>query len=95
MGSVRARDIGGSPRALVARGAITLWIDEIQPADYIRAFAAGLGAKIGLYENSAVVEFTRRGKAWTARMARGSVTVPKVILGVNGLVKASGHFAAV
>lgn len=64
----------------------------IQPADYIRSFAAGLGAKIDLYENSPVVELARNGSGWTARTSKGSVTAPKVILGVNGLVQAFGHF---
>jgi glycine/D-amino acid oxidase-like deaminating enzyme len=64
----------------------------IQPADYIRGFATGLGSKIDLYENSPVVELSRQGGAWTARTPRGSVTAPKVILGVNGLVQEFGHF---
>ena len=64
----------------------------IQPADYIRAFAAGLGPRIVLYENSPVVELAREGQLWTARTPRGSVRAPKVILGVNGLVQAFGHF---
>jgi glycine/D-amino acid oxidase-like deaminating enzyme len=63
----------------------------IQPADYIRALAAGLGSRIELYENSPVVELAREG-AWTARTPKGSVTAPKVILGVNGLVQEFGHF---
>ena len=64
----------------------------IQPADYIRGFAAGLGSKIDLYENSPVVELSREDGAWKARTPRGSVTAPKVILGVNGLVQDFGHF---
>jgi len=64
----------------------------IQPADYIRTFAAGLGSKVDLYENSPVVELARQGAAWTARTPQGSVTAPKVILGVNGLVQEFGHF---
>lgn len=64
----------------------------IQPADYIRSLAAGLAAKIALYENSPVKELTRQGGAWVARTPGGSVTAPKVILGVNGLVQEFGHF---
>ena len=64
----------------------------IQPADYIRSLAAGLAPKIELYENSPVIELARQGGAWTARTPKGSVTAPKVILGVNGLVQAFGHF---
>ena len=64
----------------------------IEPADYIRAFAAGLGSQIDLFENSPVVELSRQAGAWRARAGRGSVTAPKVILGVNGLVQEFGHF---
>lgn len=64
----------------------------IQPADYIRALAAGLGRAIDLYENAPVVELMRRDGGWTARTPRGAVTAPKVILGVNGLVQEFGHF---
>ena len=64
----------------------------IQPADYIHALAAGLGPKVELYEDTPVLELAREGNAWKARAARGSVTAPKVILGVNGLVQEFGHF---
>ena len=64
----------------------------IQPADYIRSLAAGLASQVDLYENSPVVELSRQGGAWTARTPGGSITAPKVILGVNGLVQAFGHF---
>ena len=64
----------------------------IEPADYIRAFAAGLGSRIELYENSPVVALSREGATWTARTSKGSVSAPKAILGVNGLVQEFGHF---
>lgn len=64
----------------------------IQPADYIRGLAAGLGSRIDLFENSPVTSLDRVGKAWHARTNRGSVTAPKVILGVNGHIEDFGHF---
>ena len=64
----------------------------IQPADYIRSLSAGLGPKIDLFENSPVTSLSRVGKAWQARTDRGSVTAPKVVLGVNGHVEDFGHF---
>ncbi|WP_415012799.1 NAD(P)/FAD-dependent oxidoreductase [Amaricoccus sp.] len=64
----------------------------IQPAEYIRGLATGLAPKIALYENSPVTELTRSGAGWTARTSRGSVTAPKVILGVNGLAQEFGQF---
>lgn len=64
----------------------------IEPADYIRGFAAGLTSKIELYENSPIGELSRVGGVWTARTPKGAVSAPKVILGVNGLVQEFGHF---
>lgn len=65
----------------------------IQPADYVRALARGLGDKVDLYERSPVVELGRDGAGWRARTPKGSVTAPKVILGVNGHIQDFGHFA--
>lgn len=84
------RDITGSGYYL--GGLYTPGAVLIEPADYIHAFAAGLGSKIDLYENSPVMELSRSGGAWRARTAKASVTAPKVILGVNGLVQEFGHF---
>lgn len=64
----------------------------IQPADYIRGLVSGLGPKIELYERSPVLELTRQQKHWKARSGRGTVTAPKVILGVNGHVESFGYF---
>lgn len=64
----------------------------IQPAQYIRSFAAGLDSQVTLRENSPVISLERQGAFWTARTPRGSVTAPKVILGVNGHVQDFGHF---
>lgn len=64
----------------------------IQPAEYIRTFAAGLHSKVDLRENSPVVGLERRGNVWTARTPSGSVTAPKVILAVNGHIQDFGHF---
>ena len=64
----------------------------IQPADYIRGLAAGLGSRIDVFEHSPVVELTREGSSWKARTDRGSVAAPKVILAVNGHIQDFGHF---
>jgi glycine/D-amino acid oxidase-like deaminating enzyme len=64
----------------------------IQPAEFIRSFAAGLQAKVDIRENSPVVAMERCGKAWTVRTPLGSVTAPKVILAVNGHIQDFGHF---
>lgn len=64
----------------------------IQPADYIRGLAAGLASKADIFEHSPVLKLERHGGAWKAVSRRGSVTAPKVILGVNGHVEDFGHF---
>ncbi|MBB4570921.1 NAD(P)/FAD-dependent oxidoreductase [Rhizobium leucaenae] len=64
----------------------------IQPADYIRGLAQGLRSKVDIYEHSPVLELTREGNVWKARSNRGSVSAPKVILGVNGHIESFGHF---
>jgi glycine/D-amino acid oxidase-like deaminating enzyme len=84
------REITGSKYYL--GGLFTPGAALIQPADYIRSLATGLGSKIELLEHSPVLELKRQGTVWKARSNRGSVTAPKVILGVNGHVEDFGHF---
>lgn len=64
----------------------------IQPADYIRGFAAGLVAKVDMFEHSPVLKLERVGGTWRAHSRRGSVSAPKVILGVNGHIDDFGYF---
>ncbi|WP_368517825.1 NAD(P)/FAD-dependent oxidoreductase [Rhizobium sp.] len=64
----------------------------IQPANYIREFAAGLSRKIDLFERSPVTALTRNKGTWAAISPRGKVTAPNVILGVNGHIDDFGHF---
>lgn len=64
----------------------------IQPADYVRGLAAGLSTKIDIYEKSPVISLSRDGGSWRAQSSKGSVTAPKVILGVNGHITDFGHF---
>jgi glycine/D-amino acid oxidase-like deaminating enzyme len=54
--------------------------------------AAGLAAKIDMFEGSPVLKLTRTGGAWKAVSRTGSVTAPKIILGVNGHIQDFGHF---
>ncbi|GAA3066502.1 FAD-binding oxidoreductase [Rhizobium viscosum] len=64
----------------------------IQPADYIRGLARGLHERVSIFEHSPVLELSREGRHWKARSNRGSVSAPKVILGVNGHIESFGHF---
>ncbi len=88
--AAQMREITGSTYYL--GGLYTPGAVIIQPADYILGLAQGLHPKIELFENSPVLELSRDGANWKARSHRGSVTAPKVILGVNGHIQDFGHF---
>jgi glycine/D-amino acid oxidase-like deaminating enzyme len=64
----------------------------IQPADYIRSLASGLAPKVDIFERSPVTALKRENGTWAATSPRGTVTAPKVILGVNGHIDDFGHF---
>jgi glycine/D-amino acid oxidase-like deaminating enzyme len=64
----------------------------IQPAQYIRSFAAGLQGKVQIFENSPVTGLERTGQVWTVRTPQGTVSAPKVILAVNGHIQDFGYF---
>jgi glycine/D-amino acid oxidase-like deaminating enzyme len=64
----------------------------IQPADYIRTFAAGLSNKVEIFERSPVRSLKREQNTWKAQSTNGTVSAPKVILGVNGHIDDFGHF---
>lgn len=64
----------------------------IQPAAYMRSFAAGLSSVAEIHENSPVVSLSRDGGLWTAVTPHGSVKAPKVIMAVNGHIQDFGHF---
>lgn len=64
----------------------------IQPAMFVRGVAAGLKSnRVGVYEISPVINL-KRDRHWIAQTPRGSVTAPRVILGVNGHANSFGHF---
>src|ERR1700712_2336295 len=88
--AAQMRDITGS--SYYHGGLYTPGAVMIQPAQYIRDLAEGLGQKISLYERSPVVELSRSGAGWIARSHKGRVAAPKVILAVNGHIEDFGHF---
>ncbi len=64
----------------------------IQPALFVRGVAQGLKSnRVSVYETSPVVSLERQGD-WVARTPKGSVTAPRVILGVNGHANSFGQF---
>lgn len=84
------RDMTGTP--YYTSGLHTPGAVMIQPASYIRAFAAALAPVADIHENSPVVGLAREGKLWAARTPHGTVRAPKAILAVNGHVESFGHF---
>lgn len=84
------RDITGSDYYL--GGLFTPGAVLIQPADYIRDFAAGLSPKVAIFARSPVTSLERKSGVWTAVSTRGKVTAPKVILGVNGHIDDFGYY---
>lgn len=88
--AAQMREITGSNYYL--GGVYTPGAVMIQPADYIRRLAQGVGGKVSLFENSPVLELYRDGDDWQAVSERGAVRAPKAILGVNGHIESFGHF---
>ena len=63
----------------------------LQPAGYVRGLAEGLRrAGLRLHEQSPVTGFQRTGADWQVETRAGSVTAPRVILGVNGHLESFG-----
>ena len=61
---------------------------------YVRAFAEGLTATsaVDIYENSPVISLRRKGAVWQVKTPAGTVTVPKIVLAVNGHIQSFGFF---
>jgi glycine/D-amino acid oxidase-like deaminating enzyme len=71
----------------------------LQPALYIQSLADGVSKNPNttIYENSVVISLEEEGlhdgqKVWKAKTSPGSISSPKVILAVNGLVEKFGYF---
>ena len=71
----------------------------LQPALYIQSLADGVSKSPNttIYENSPVISLEEEGvhdgqKVWKAKTNLGSISSPKVILAVNGLVEKFGYF---
>ena len=71
----------------------------LQPALYIQSLADGVtqNENVIIYENSPVIDLEDAGshdgqKVWKAKTSLGSISSPKVILAVNGIVERFGFF---
>lgn len=62
----------------------------LQPAGYIRGFAAGVARNARVFERSAVLSFSRKQTDWVVKTKSGSVTAGRVILAVNGHLESFG-----
>ena len=77
-----------------AGGLLTPHAAIIQPALFVRGVAAGLRSnRVAIAEQSPVTALDRIGADWRATTPNGSVTAPRVILAVNGLIQHFGFFA--
>jgi glycine/D-amino acid oxidase-like deaminating enzyme len=86
------RDVCGSDYYL--GGLRTPGTAVIQPALYVRSLADALVTQAGcrLFEHSPVQALSREGERWLARSATGSVSAPRVLLAVNGLIETFGFY---
>ena len=66
----------------------------VQPALYVRSLADAWvnGSSRRLFEHSPIHQLTRRGEEWRVSSVSGSVTAPRVILAVNGLIETFGFY---
>ncbi len=71
----------------------------LQPALYIQSLADGVtkNSNVTIYENSPVISLENEGmhdgqKVWKAKTSLGSISSPKIILAVNGIVERFGYF---
>lgn len=64
----------------------------IQPALYVRGLAKGLSRAIEIHEDTPVIAFEQTGPDWRAVTPKGSITAPRLILGVNGHAESFGYF---
>lgn len=62
----------------------------LQPAGYVRGFAAGLAPQVRIYENTPVTGFRREGTCWRISTKFGSVLTRKLVLANNGHIESFG-----
>lgn len=83
------RDITGSD--YYQGGLYTPGTAMIQPAGYVRGFAAGLErAGVRIYENALVLQFESNAQGWRLETAQGSIQAQKLILANNGHLESFG-----
>ena len=71
-------------------GLFTAGTAMIQPARYVRGLAKRLASAVDIFEDSPVISLEKQGKSWLVKTSKGSVSVPKIILAVNGHMQSFG-----
>lgn len=71
-------------------GLFTAGTAIIQPAGYVRGLADGLAPHVDIYEDSPVISLEKQGGSWLVKTPKGSVSVSKIILAVNGHIQSFG-----
>ncbi len=64
----------------------------IQPAAYIRALSAYLAGQIGVFENSPVTGFSKKGSGWEVETEKAHVSTGRIILANNGHIESFGFY---
>ncbi|WP_421856479.1 NAD(P)/FAD-dependent oxidoreductase [Oricola sp.] len=64
----------------------------IHPAMYVRGFAEGLARQADVFEDTPVTAMQRAGGDWLVETPKGTITAPRVILGVNGHAESFGYY---
>jgi len=62
----------------------------LQPAGYVRGFAAGLNACAQVYENTPVLSLRNQVGGWRLQTPKGAVDAGRVIVAVNGHLESLG-----
>lgn len=63
----------------------------LQPAGFVRGFGEGLrAAGVGVWENTPVISFARKGGSWTVTTTKGQIAAGKVIMANNGHLESFG-----
>lgn len=92
MSAAAMRDLCGSD--YYRGGLFTPGTVVVQPAMYVRALADTWvdGERRRLFEHSPITRLQRIGDNWRVGSASGSVSAPRVILAVNGLIETFGFY---
>ncbi|KIC42968.1 oxidoreductase [Ruegeria sp. ANG-R] len=64
----------------------------IQPAAYVRALSAHLAGQVGVFENSPVTGFSKKGSGWEVETKKARVSTGRIVLANNGHIESFGFY---